>query len=45
MELSFAIIRDVSGRPIGALAHARDINERFDQDRANRRHMRASKPS
>jgi len=40
VELSFAIIKDASGKPIGALAHARDINERFEQDRANRRHLR-----
>lgn len=40
VELSFAIIKDASGKAIGALAHARDINERFEQDRANRRHLR-----
>lgn len=40
VELSFAIVKDASGKPIGALAHARDINERFEQDRANRRHLR-----
>lgn len=40
VELSFAIIKDASGKAIGALAHARDINERFEQDRSNRRHLR-----
>ncbi|MFN8506919.1 MAG: PAS domain S-box protein [Dehalococcoidia bacterium] len=40
VELSFAIVKDASGTVVGALAHARDINERFESDRANRRKMR-----
>jgi len=40
VELSFAIVKDASGAVVGALAHARDINERFEGDRANRRKMR-----
>jgi PAS domain S-box-containing protein len=40
VELSFAIVHDASGAVIGALAHARDITERFEQDRANRRRLR-----
>jgi len=40
VELSFSIIRDAAGATIGALAHARDINERFEQDRATRRRLR-----
>lgn len=40
VELSFAIIRDEGGEVIGALAHARDISERFEQDRAARRKLR-----
>lgn len=40
VELSFAIVRDAAGTIIGALAHARDITERFEQDRASRRRLR-----
>ena len=40
VELSFAIIKDAAGKPIGALAHARDITEKFEQDRASRRQLR-----
>jgi PAS domain S-box-containing protein len=40
VELSFAIVLDAAGKAIGALAHARDINERFQTDRANRRRLR-----
>ena len=40
VELSFAIVHDESGAVIGALAHARDINERFEADRASRRRLR-----
>lgn len=49
VELSFAIIKDEAGRPIGATAHARDITERFEQDRQTRRRLReleaAAKPA
>ena len=40
VELSFAIVLDDAGEAIGALATARDISERFEQDRANRRRMK-----
>lgn len=40
VELSFAIVHDREGAVIGALAHARNIHERFETDRANRRRMR-----
>lgn len=36
VELTFAIVLDASGRAIGALAHARDITERFLRERAQR---------
>src|SRR3954467_3210723 len=36
VELTFAIIKDASGSVIGALAHARDITERFLRERAQR---------
>lgn len=40
VELSFAIVHDEEGAVIGALAHARDITERFEQDRTTRRRLR-----
>ncbi|HEY4668189.1 MAG TPA: PAS domain S-box protein [Tepidiformaceae bacterium] len=40
VELSFAIVHDGSGAVIGALAHARDITARFEQDRTTRRRLR-----
>jgi PAS domain S-box-containing protein len=40
VELSFAIVQDSAGEVIGALAHARDITERFERDRALRRRLR-----
>ncbi len=40
VELRFAIILDDAGAAIRALATARDISERFEQDRANRRRMK-----
>ena len=40
VELSFAIVHDASGAVIGALAHARDITERFERDRNSRRQLR-----
>jgi PAS domain S-box-containing protein len=36
VELTFAIIKDASGTVIGALAHARDITERYERERAQR---------
>jgi PAS domain S-box-containing protein len=40
VELAFAIVRDGAGNILGALAHARDINERFTRDREMRRRLR-----
>jgi PAS domain S-box-containing protein len=40
VELSFAIIHGPDGAVIGALAHARDITERFERDRTMRRRLR-----
>ncbi|MGK2964203.1 MAG: PAS domain S-box protein [Tepidiformaceae bacterium] len=40
VELSFAVIQDESGTVLGALAHARDITERFEADRETRRRLR-----
>jgi PAS domain S-box-containing protein len=36
VELTFAIVKDAAGTVIGALAHARDITERFLRERAER---------
>lgn len=40
VELSFAIVHGRDGAVIGALAHARDINDRFEKDRSSRRRLR-----
>jgi PAS domain S-box-containing protein len=40
VELTFSIIRDRKGLVIGALAHARDISERWVQDREQRQRLR-----
>ena len=40
VELSFAIVRDAQGEVLGALALARDIDERFQRDRTERRRVR-----
>lgn len=37
VELSFAIILDAKGDVLGALAHARDITERFKKERSDRK--------
>ena len=37
VELSFAIILDGEAQVLGALAHARDITERFEKERAERK--------
>jgi PAS domain S-box-containing protein len=37
VELSFSIIVDANGDVLGALAHARDITERFEKERADRK--------
>ena len=39
VELTFAILRDASGQVLGALAHARDITERYTQERARRERL------
>jgi PAS domain S-box-containing protein len=40
VELTFAIIHDTDGKVIGALAHARDITERWTHDREQRQRLR-----
>ena len=40
VELSFSIVRNAEDAAIGALAHARDITERFNADREMRRRLR-----
>lgn len=40
VELSFGIMKDAAGEPIGAIATARDITERFNRDRDMRRRLR-----
>lgn len=40
VELSFAIVHGADGAVTGALAHARDITERFSRDRETRRRLR-----
>ena len=40
VELAFAIVKDADGEVIGALAHARDITERFERDREQRTRLR-----
>lgn len=40
VELSFAVIHGAEGTVTGVLAHARDITERFGQERATRRRLR-----
>jgi PAS domain S-box-containing protein len=39
VELSFSIIVDANGNVLGALAHARDITERFEKERADRKRL------
>jgi PAS domain S-box-containing protein len=40
VELSFAIILDANGDVLGALANARDITERFEKERVDRKHLK-----
>jgi PAS domain S-box-containing protein len=40
VELMFAIVHDADGAVIGALAHARDITERFQREREQRDRLR-----
>jgi PAS domain S-box-containing protein len=40
VELTFAIVRDRKGEVIGALAHARDITERWAKEREQQRRLR-----
>ena len=39
VELTFAIIHDQNGGVIGALAHARDISERWEREREQRHRL------
>ncbi len=45
VELTFAIILDADGAATGALAHARDVTERFERERAQRAQARAEAPA
>ena len=40
VELTFAIVHHQTGYVIGALAHARDITERWEQERQQRQRIR-----
>ena len=40
VELTFAIVKDVEGTVIGALAYARDISERWAHEREQRQRLR-----
>ena len=40
VELTFSIVHDADGKVIGALAHARDITERWTHDREQRQRLR-----
>jgi PAS domain S-box-containing protein len=40
VELTFAIVRSADGNVIGALAHARDISERWAKEREQRQRLR-----
>jgi PAS domain S-box-containing protein len=40
VELTFAIVKDTTGAVIGALAHARDITERWAREREQRQRLR-----
>ncbi len=41
VELTFAIVHDPGGTILGALAHARDISERWAREREQQRRLRA----
>ncbi len=41
VEMSFAVVTGASGTSLGALAHARDITERFEKERADRKRLQA----
>lgn len=40
VELTFAIVKDADGAVAGALAHARDISERWAKEREQRQRLR-----
>lgn len=39
IEMTFTIVKDDTGTVIGALAHCRDVTERFERDRQQRRRL------
>ena len=39
VEMSFAVVLDADGEVLGVLAHVRDITERFEKERADRKRM------
>jgi PAS domain S-box-containing protein len=40
VELSFGIILDKDGKALGSVAHARDIDERYTKERANKKRLK-----
>ncbi len=40
VEMTFTIVKDAAGAALGALAHCRDITERFERERQQRRRLR-----
>ncbi len=40
IEMTFAIVKDEAGTVLGARRHCRDITERFERDRQQRRRLR-----
>ena len=45
LELTFSIVTNAEGEAMGALAHARDVTERFERERAQRAQARAEQPA
>ncbi len=45
LELSFSIVTGDDGAALGALAHARDVTERFERERAQRAQARPDQPA
>lgn len=39
IEMTFTVVKDDAGTVIGALAHCRDVTERFERDRQQRRRL------
>lgn len=41
VEMTFALVKDAAGRPVGAVAMARDVTERTEKERAARKAAQA----